>query len=166
MGTVSSRANVRIAGIGHTGADGTNRGTGGGTDTCMLSRQYAQRAVQHVHTACEGILARLVGMKRQRGRAEGGQRKIDPEIGEHDMRRAFAVFLAIEDQPQRHARFSFDDGWVIPAFDFDDRFLHAVAQRRTIRFARCEEEPQHARRDEQRHNKRDCDVHIPAAFRP
>ena len=166
VGTVSSRANVRIAGIGHTGADGTNRGTGGGTDTCMLSRQYAQRAVQHVHTACEGILARLVGMKRQRGRAEGGQRKIDPEIGEHDMRRAFAVFLAIEDQPQRHARFSFDDGWVIPAFDFDDRFLHAVAQRRTIRFARCEEEPQHARRDEQRHNKRDCDVHIPAAFRP
>ena len=166
VGTVSSRANVRIAGIGHTGADGTNRGTGGGTDTCMLSRQYAQRAVQHVHTACEGILARLVGMKRQRGRAEGGQRKIDPEIGEHDMRRAFAVFLAIEDQPQRHARFGFDDGWVIPAFDFDDRFLHAVAQRRTICFARCEEEPQHARRDEQRHNKRDCDVHIPAAFRP
>ena len=92
--------------------------------------------------------------------------KIDAEIGEHYVRRAFAVFLAIEDQPQRHARFSFDDGWVIPAFDFDDRFLHAVAQRRTICFARCEEEPQHARRDEQRHNKRDCDVHIPAAFRP
>ena len=105
-------------------------------------------------------------MKRQRGRAEGGQRKIDPEIGEHDVRRAFAVFLAIEDQPQRHARFGFDDGRVIPAFDFDDRFLHAVAQRRTIRFARCEEEPQHARSNEQRHNKRDCDVHIPAAFRP
>ena len=99
MGTVSSRANVRIAGIGHTGADETNRGTGGGTDTCMLSRQYAQRAMQHVHAACEGILARLVGMKRQRGRAEGGQRKIDPEIGKNDVRRTFAVFLAIEDQP-------------------------------------------------------------------
>ena len=60
-------------------------------------------SMRNVRAACSCRIRRDTRpagrMKRQRGRAEGGQRKIDPEIGEHDMRRAFAVFLAIEDQP-------------------------------------------------------------------
>ena len=169
MGAPLQSTRARIArigrfGIGWNGSSGTT--TSSTSASSMLARQNAQCAVQHVHTAGERVIARLVGIERQRGRTEGRQRKVDAEIGEHDVRRAFAVLLAIEDESQRHAGFGFDDGRTIPAFDLDDRFLHAVAQRRAIRFARCEEEPQHARRDEQRRDKRDCDVHIPATFRP
>ena len=57
------------------------------------------------------------------------------------MRRAFAIFFSIEDQSQWQTGLSFDDCRTIPAFDFDDRLLHAVIDTSAECFARREEEP-------------------------
>ena len=152
-GSPVSRDCVRIGGIGCRGIASTG----------MTTRQDTQRAVQHVHAAGEGVIACLVGVKRQRGRTEGGKREVCAEIGEYDMRRAFAVLLAVKHEPQRHAGLRFDDGRTVTTFHFDDGLLHAVTHLRPIRLARREEEPQHSRRDQQRHDEYDCDRHVSPA---
>lgn len=126
----------------------------------MLSRQHTQRAMQHVHTACKTVLPRPIRMNRQCRCAERRQCKIDAEIGEHYVRRAFAVFFSIEDQPQRQTSLGFDDCRTVPAFDFDDRLLHAVVDTGAERFARREKEPQNGYRHSQCDDDGNQSLHI------
>ena len=76
------------------------------------------------------------------------------------MRRAFAIFLAIENQSQRQASLGFDDRRTIPAFDFDDRLLHTVVDAGSERFARREKEPQNGCRHSQCDDDGDQSLHV------
>ena len=76
------------------------------------------------------------------------------------MRRAFAVFFSIEDQPQRQTSLGFDDRRTVSALDFDDRLLHAVVDAGAERFARREKEPQNDYRHSQCDDDGDQSLHV------
>ena len=71
-----------------------------------------------------------------------GQHGVKAEVGEDDVRGAFAGFLAVKMQGDRHAGFHGDQRWLVPAFDDDIGALHALFLFGRGALPLCEKEPQ------------------------
>src|SRR5436309_4130237 len=118
---------------------------GRGRGAALARWLHDEQPTQHVHTAAEGILARLLRREFNRGGLERRQLLIDAEPLEHDPLRAIGCLVAVELQPHRLSRLHDDRVGRVAAFDDHADLLHAAGdRRRRYRAATREEEvPQH-----------------------
>ncbi len=117
----------------------------------------AQFAVKHVHAARERIDAWSERRQHELRGVERGQRTVDTQVGEHDVRRAFTAFLPVEVEADGTARRHLHDRRRITALHCDVRGLHAMVLHRLRGAAGREEEP-HERRTEQHRHHDDDDI--------
>lgn len=125
----------------------------------------AKQPMHHVHAACKGVVAGRQRRKRHLGGLVARQHRVRSEVGEHDMRRAFAGLLPIEPQRDRNAGLHRDDIGGVPTPDRDGRLLNAVMQRRpgaspSGREEESQDAPcQHGGYHQCRHTEEDVEFH-------
>ena len=117
----------------------------------------AQLAVEHVHAACERVGAWSERRQCELRGGERGQRAVDAQVREHDVRRTFAAFLPVEVEADGAARRHLHNRRLIAALHHDARGLHTVVLHRLRGAAGREEEP-HQRRTEQHRHHDDDDI--------